>query len=138
MLSIHDSRYLNKDFPNLGSDRVLVDPPCSALGIRPKIYDFTTREKINYLAEYQKQFIAAAAKVVRPDGIIVYSVCTFTSEECEQVVKFAEEECGLEAVEQGTVLGTKGLSAYGQTGLLCQRFRPDEHEIGYFIAKFRR
>ncbi len=138
VLSIHDSRYLYKDFPYLKADRVLIDPPCSALGIRPKIYDFTTLERINRLADYQKQFVKSASKIVKPGGIIVYSVCTFTPQESEEVVRFAQEECGLQVLPQSPFVATKGLSTYGKSASLCQRFHPLTHEIGYFIAKFQR
>ena len=138
VLSVHDSRYLDEDFPDMKADRVLVDPPCSALGIRPKVYDFTTLDRINHLADYQKQFIRSASRIVRPGGVIVYSVCTFTSQECEQVVKFAEKECGLQVIDQNPFLGSNGLSSFGPTASLCQRFHPHTHEIGYFIAKFLR
>ena len=85
-VSIHDSRYADVDFESLKPDRVIVDPPCSALGLRPKIYDLTTQRKVSDLAEYQKQFVKAAAGVVKPSGVVVYSVCTYTIEECEGVV----------------------------------------------------
>jgi 16S rRNA (cytosine967-C5)-methyltransferase len=138
VLGIHDSRYLHDDFSGLKADRVLIDPPCSALGLRPKVHDFTTLDRVNHLADYQKQFIKAASEIVKPGGVIVYSVCTFTPQECEQAVKFAEQECALQVVEQKPFLGSAGLSKYGPTGLSCQRFHPHTHEIGYFIAKFQR
>lgn len=138
VLSIHDSRYLDKDFPDLKADRVIIDPPCTVLGIRPKIYDFTTLERIRRLADYQKQFVKSASKIVKPGGIIVYSVCTFTPQESEEVVRFAQEECGLQVLSQSPFVATKGLSTYGKSASLCQRFHPLTHEIGYFIAKFQR
>jgi predicted RNA-binding protein (TIGR00451 family) len=138
VLSIHDSRYLHEDLQGFTADRVLIDPPCSALGLRPKIYDFTTMARISGLADYQKQFIKCASKIVKPGGVIVYSVCTFTAQECEEVIKFAEREYGLQVIEQNPFLGSKGLSSYEPTSLLCQRFHPHTHEIGYFIAKFLR
>jgi predicted RNA-binding protein (TIGR00451 family) len=138
VLSVHDSRYLDQDFPDLAGDRVLVDPPCSALGIRPKLYDFTTLDRINRLADYQKQFIKSASKIVRLGGVVVYSVCTFTPQECEEVVKFAEQECGLQIVDQNPFLASNGFPSIGPKASLCQRFHPNTHEIGYFIAKFLR
>jgi predicted RNA-binding protein (TIGR00451 family) len=137
-LSIHDSRYLHLDFPDLKANRVLIDPPCSALGLRPKVYDFTTQERVRNLADYQKQFVRTASKIVKPGGIIVYSVCTFTSRECERVVEYAQRECGLSVVEQNPFLGSRGLSIFGDSASLCQRFHPHLHEVGYFIAKFKR
>jgi 16S rRNA (cytosine967-C5)-methyltransferase len=134
-VSIHDSRYAHKDFSGLKVDRVLVDPPCSALGLRPKIYDMTTKLRVNNLSQYQKQFLKSASNVVRPGGVVVYSVCTYTVMECESVVEYAEKECGLRLVEQKPyVASTTTRSAKA----LCQRFSPVEDEIGYFIAKFER
>ena len=138
VLGIHDSRYLNDDFSGLKADRVLIDPPCSALGLRPKVHDFTTLDRVGHLADYQKQFIKSASRIVKPGGVIVYSVCTLTPQECEQAVKFAEQECALRVVEQKPILGSEGLSRYWPTGVACQRFHPHIHEIGYFIAKFQR
>lgn len=138
VLSIHDSRYLHHDFPDLRADRVLIDPPCSALGLRPKVYDRTNSSRIKDLADYQKQFIKAASGITKPGGTIVYSVCTFTIEECEQNVEFAERECGLRVTRQIPFIGSKGLAEFGDSASLCQRFHPLTHEIGYFIAKFER
>jgi 16S rRNA (cytosine967-C5)-methyltransferase len=138
ILSIHDSRYLHQDMSNLTADRVLIDPPCSALGLRPKVYDFKTRQRVENLADYQKQFIKAASKIVKPGGVVVYSVCTFTLEECEKVVHFAEHECGLKVIPQKPFLGSQGLPILDESAKLCQRFHPYTHEIGYFIAKFER
>jgi predicted RNA-binding protein (TIGR00451 family) len=137
-VSIHDSRYLPDDLPSLKVDRVLIDPPCSALGLRPKVYDFTTQQRVSNLANYQRQFVKAASRLVKPGGSIVYSVCTFTAQECEQIMEFAQRECNLRVVEQRPFLGSKGLTALGNAGALCQRFHPHVDEIGYFIAKFER
>jgi 16S rRNA (cytosine967-C5)-methyltransferase len=137
-LSIHDSRYIHLDLPDLQADRTLIDPPCSALGLRPKVYDFSTVDRVNSLADYQKQFVKAASKITKPGGTIVYSVCTYTKQECEQVVEFAEHECGLNVVEQNLILGSKGITAVTPSAGRCQRFHPHVDEIGFFIAKFQR
>ena len=137
-VSIHDSRYVADDLPELIADRVLVDPPCSALGIRPKIYDSTSKDRVRALADYQKQFLKAAAKIVKRGGVVVYSVCTFTIQECEEVVEFAQHECGLHLVEQDPFLGSADLRKKAASNVSCQRFHPIVNEIGYFIAKFER
>jgi 16S rRNA (cytosine967-C5)-methyltransferase len=131
-LSIQDSRYADVDFPALKPDRVLIDPPCTALGLRPKVYDLTTKSKVDDLAEYQKQFVRAASRAVRPGGTIVYSVCTYTKRECEGVVAFAENECGLHQVEQKPIIISHPHESK------TQKFHPARDEIGYFIAKFQR
>jgi 16S rRNA (cytosine967-C5)-methyltransferase len=123
------------DFAGLKPDRVLVDPPCSALGLRPKIYDMTTARRVDDLVEYQKQFVKSASGVVRRGGVVVYSVCTYTMKECEGVVEYAESECGLHLIEQKPLLASENNP---RTRPLCQRFSPIDDEIGYFIAKFER
>ena len=127
----HDSRYVQLDY-NIKADRVLVDPPCTGLGILPKLGIETTVENVENLAAYQKQFLATASRITKKEGTIVYSVCTITKEECEDVVWFAETELGLTLEEQFPVLGEHG---FDHTHL-TQRFNPDTHETGYFIAQF--
>jgi len=127
----HDSRYVHLDY-NIKADRVLVDPPCSALGIIPKLSIETTVQNVENSADYQKQFLTTASHITKKDGTIVYSVCTITKQECEDVVSFAEEELGLTLEKQFPVLGENGFDK----DLLTQRFNPDTNETGYFIARF--
>jgi 16S rRNA (cytosine967-C5)-methyltransferase len=136
-VSIRDSRYADVDLANLKPDRVIIDPPCSALGLRPKIYDHTTQRRVSDLAEYQKQFVKAAAGAVKPAGVVVYSVCTYTFEECEGVVEFAERECGLRVVDPAPCLASNRSEMHASHPL-TQRFHPLVDEIGYFIAKFEK
>ena len=70
-------------------DRVLVDPPCTGLGTirrRPEIKWRRGPADIVALAEKQRAIIIHAAARVRPGGILVYSTCTLTREENEEVV----------------------------------------------------
>ena len=134
-VSIHDSRYVDVDFVGLRPDRIMVDPPCSALGLRPKIYDLTSHRKVIALAKYQKHFLKAASRLAKAGCFIVYSVCTYTVEECEGAVEYATEECGLRLVEQTPFLASRSTN---EGSGLCQRFHPTLDEIGYFIAKFER
>jgi len=65
-------------------DRVLVDAPCSGLGVLRRRPDARWRiepETINDLAALQKQLVLAAAATLRPGGVLVYSVCTLTHAE---------------------------------------------------------
>lgn len=136
-LIIHDSRYLDVDFPSLKVDKCLIDPPCSALGVTPKLFDFTSIKEILNLSNYQKQFIKSASKILKPNGVLVYSVCTMTIEECEEVAKFAEDECSLKIESQNFFLGSHGINIFLNAEKL-QRFHPHLHGVGYFIAKFRK
>jgi 16S rRNA (cytosine967-C5)-methyltransferase len=65
-------------------DRVLVDAPCSGLGVLRRRPDARWRgmpEDVERLASLQRDLVAAAADLVRPGGTLVYSVCTLTNQE---------------------------------------------------------
>jgi len=137
-LFVHDSRYLSSDFSTLKPDKILVDPPCSALGIMPKVYEYTPKSEIEALARYQKQFLEEASKIVKPGGRIVYSVCTLTLQECEQNVLHADAYCNLSVQPQSPMLGDKAIPIEGRPTEQCQRFHPHKHDAGFFIACFEK
>jgi 16S rRNA (cytosine967-C5)-methyltransferase len=65
-------------------DRVLLDAPCSGLGAlrrRPDARWRITAADVDELAALQRRMIAAAANLVAPGGVLVYSVCTLTAAE---------------------------------------------------------
>ena len=65
-------------------DRVLLDAPCSGLGVlrrRPDARWRVTDEAVPRLAGLQRELAEAAAALVRPGGTLVYSVCTLTTDE---------------------------------------------------------
>src|SRR3989440_1398731 len=84
----HDSRYVHLDY-NIKADGVLVDPPCTALGVIPKLAIETTMRNVENSADYQKQFLTAASGITKKGGTVVYSVCTISKEECEDTVALA-------------------------------------------------
>jgi 16S rRNA (cytosine967-C5)-methyltransferase len=67
-----------------GFDRVLVDAPCSGLGVLNSRADLRWRSRP--LPELQCDLLRVAADRVRPEGTILYSVCTINREENEEVV----------------------------------------------------
>ena len=69
-------------------DRVLVDAPCSGLGVLRRRPDARWRiqpESVGALAKLQLQLLESGAQLVRPGGILVYSVCTMTRQETLEV-----------------------------------------------------
>jgi 16S rRNA (cytosine967-C5)-methyltransferase len=72
-----------------GFDHVLVDAPCSGLGVLAARPDL--RWRAEPLPELQLELLRAAAERVKPGGTILYSVCTISTEENEAVV----DACGL-------------------------------------------
>ncbi|RLI30101.1 16S rRNA methyltransferase [Candidatus Bathyarchaeota archaeon] len=133
-----DSRYLDVDYGWIRADKCIVDPPCSALGVMPKLYEQKTRGQILSLADYQRQFLKVAAKIVRSGGRILYSVCTMTIEECEENARFAVEKLGLRLERGGPFLGSHGIVRELWGAEETQRFHPHLHDAGYYIALFRK
>jgi 16S rRNA (cytosine967-C5)-methyltransferase len=85
----HKARVVEADGTRLppeltGFDRVLLDAPCSGLGVLAQRPDL--RWRASPLPELQLALLRAAAERVRPGGTIVYSVCTINAEENEAVV----------------------------------------------------
>lgn len=78
-----------------GFDRVLVDAPCSGLGVLAGRPDLRWRGRP--LPELQRALLDVAAKRARPGGTILYSVCTINKEENEEVV----DASGLRALSLG-------------------------------------
>jgi 16S rRNA (cytosine967-C5)-methyltransferase len=72
------------------ADGVLVDVPCSGLGVLRKKPDIKWKrqpEDIPHLAKFQSKILANAATLVKPGGALVYSTCTTEPEENELVVQ---------------------------------------------------
>jgi 16S rRNA (cytosine967-C5)-methyltransferase len=71
-------------------DRVLLDAPCSGLGVLAKKPDMKWKRDISdilNLTRLQATLIENAARLVRPGGVLVYSTCTTEPEENQDIVK---------------------------------------------------
>jgi 16S rRNA (cytosine967-C5)-methyltransferase len=87
-------------------DRVLVDAPCSGLGVlrrRPEARWRIEAETIPVLADLQVELVLAASRAVRAGGVLVYAVCTLTKAETSEVGARV-----LERLEGFTVLDPPG------------------------------
>ena len=109
-------------------DRVLVDAPCSGLGVLASRPDL--RWRAQPLPELQRDLVAVAADRVRPGGTILYAVCTINSEENEAVV----DESGLEVEPLGDEWPQFAHPRRPEFLLTL----PDRHRTsGFFIARLR-
>jgi 16S rRNA (cytosine967-C5)-methyltransferase len=116
------------------ADAVIVDPPCTNLGVRPKVYDKRGLWDSISAARYQRGFLGAAARLARRGGRILYSVCTLTWDEGPGNVGWAIENLGLEPLEPPAWLARRA-SRVGP-GII---FRPAIHEApGFYMALLRR
>ena len=123
-----DTRYLDLDYPELvgRADRVIVDPPCTAIGVIPKVWDVKKDEDMINAYKYQVQFVKVANKLLKKGGLMLYSTCTLTKTENERVLEFAEE-LGFEVVEKDTPWGRTPVKVspveYGEPGFFISILR---------------
>ncbi len=122
-----------------GADRVLVDAPCTGLGVlrrRPEIRWRVHPEDLVAAATRQKEILGGAARAVRPGGVVVYSVCSTEPEEGEAVVEWLLAT-GDYTPAPFAVPWKGGMLRSEPDGSL--RLLPHRHGTdGYFIARLRR
>jgi 16S rRNA (cytosine1407-C5)-methyltransferase len=83
-------------------DKILIDAPCSGLGIIQKKEEISlwwSENKVKALTELQTRLLIAAVKMCKPGGEIVYSTCTLTKEENEDVINKVLSKYPVEAME---------------------------------------
>ncbi|NLG82263.1 MAG: NOL1/NOP2/sun family putative RNA methylase [Bacilli bacterium] len=121
-------------------DKVIVDAPCSGEGMfrkDPEIIENWSVKKIKACSLVQRSLLDAAYNLVKENGIIIYSTCTFAPEEDEEVLAyFLEKYPDLELLP--TIKGEgiqDGLGEYKA----CSRFYFHRFNgEGHFIAKIRK
>ncbi|ALC43033.1 CG11109 [Drosophila busckii] len=130
-------------FPPNSFDRILLDAPCSGLGNRPQLCCSIKQPKV--LESYphiQRRLMTQAVQLLRPGGVLVYSTCTVTEAECEELVAWTLRKFPqLQLVEATPKLGAAALPLPELSPTLCellQRFGPDLDTVGFFIAKFQK
>jgi len=84
------SDYQNENITSQSFDKILLDAPCSGLGVlskKPEIRWKREPEDIVALSNLQRNLLANASDCVKPGGVIVYSTCSTEQEENMDVVK---------------------------------------------------
>ena len=115
-------------------DVVLVDAPCSGLGIIRKKPDtrYKKADDLFTLPVVQADILANAATYVRPGGTLIYSTCTILPEENEQVVDTFL--AGHDAFVRDSLCAPMQESAPGELTLWPQRHETD----GFYICRMKR
>ncbi|CAN8103861.1 unnamed protein product [Discula destructiva] len=146
--------YDAREFPKPigGFDRVLLDAPCSGTGVIAKdasVKTNKTEKDFMVLPHTQKQLLLAAIDSVnhhsKTGGYIVYSTCSVTVEENEQVVAYAlAKRPNVKLVETNLTFGREGFTSFrGKTFppslKLTRRYYPHTYNVdGFFVAKFQK
>lgn len=73
-------------------DKIILDAPCSGEGMFRKTdqaIETWSLEKVQECAQIQRHLIEAAYKLLRPGGQVIYSTCTYSLEENEDLICYA-------------------------------------------------
>ncbi len=120
-------------------DAVLVDPPCSGLGTlqsRPDLRWHASPDQIAELSALQSAILAAGARLTRPGGVLVYSVCTISRAEGIAVIeRFLDEVAGF---APDPLAPRHPEYAAAAVGPYLQLLPHREGTDGFFIARLRR
>lgn len=146
--------YDAREFPKVigGFDRVLLDAPCSGTGViakDPSVKTNKTERDFMLLPHLQKQLLLSAIDSVdhasKTGGYVVYSTCSVTVEENEQVVQYAlSKRPNVKLVETGLVFGIDGFVNYMGKQFdakmkMTKRFYPHSYNVdGFFVSKFKK
>jgi 16S rRNA (cytosine967-C5)-methyltransferase len=96
-ITIIQTKLNQSDFTRAAADRVLLDVPCSGLGVlrrNPHSKWLMTEEKIEALKKTQRQLLLQAESLVKPDGVLVYATCSFLAEEDEEQITWFLQDAG--------------------------------------------
>ncbi len=88
-------------------DVVLMDVPCSGLGVLGKKRDIkyhVTPESLESLAELQKQIVDSSWQYVKVGGVLMYSTCTIHKKENQEMVRWICENYPFELEEERQIL----------------------------------
>lgn len=88
--SVMDSRHAADHFESESFDRVLLDAPCSGLGVmrrKPDIKYTKKEQDLAQLSSIQQHLLESVSPLVKKGGILVYSTCTVDREENQQTVQ---------------------------------------------------
>lgn len=132
-----DALKVNAKYVGL-ADKVLLDVPCSGLGIIRKKPEIKWNKKSNDLTEIvkiQKEILENAWNYLKVGGELVYSTCTLNKKENEEVIEwFTNRHCDCEI--EKIFLGNLDNILYNANGTVT--ILPNKYMDGFFIAKLKK
>ncbi|KIL50422.1 16S rRNA methyltransferase [Jeotgalibacillus alimentarius] len=134
-----DGRKLNEHYPDRQFDRVLVDAPCSGLGVlrrKPDIKYAKREQDLESLSRIQQELLHSAVGSLKKGGTLVYSTCTVDKEENEGTVnRFLADHPEMELTVPSGL--PESIAALAENNML-QIFPQDFDGDGFFIASFKK
>lgn len=136
-----DAREMPKELENW-ADYVLLDAPCSGLGVLRRRPDARWRKEASHIpaiVKLQQEILESVSQCVRPGGVLLYSTCTITREEnIDQIEKLLNKNPDF-MLEDLTNLLPESLSKEPGVQQGYIQLLPHIHGMdGFFIARMRK
>ncbi|KXG45030.1 16S rRNA (cytosine(967)-C(5))-methyltransferase RsmB [Tepidibacillus decaturensis] len=137
-----DARKIKEQFGQV-FDRILLDVPCSGLGVirrKPDLKWVKAETDIEELTKIQKDILKNVSLLLKPGGILVYSTCTMTTEENQKIVgEFIKQHSDFRLDQQIANVLPKAINEkldtrQGMIQILPHYFDSD----GFFISRILR
>ncbi|CRG96344.1 RNA methyltransferase, putative [Plasmodium gallinaceum] len=124
-------------------DKILLDAPCSGTGVvnKNKGARRKTIKEIRELAQKQRKLLNNAINLLKNGGILVYSTCSITVEENEQVINYILKKRDVNLLPLNINIGDPGITHYKKKQFsskisLCKRIYLHKHNHdNFFVAK---
>ena len=139
IVTSYDARYL--PFKN-SFDFILLDAPCSNLGSSLRALERTTKNRVRDLARIQRKLILSSFDALKPEGELVYSTCTITIKENEEVISYLlanRENAKLEKINlPNNIRYSKAISDEKEIKKAIRIYPEHLESEAFFIAKIRK
>jgi len=135
---INDATILNEKFIDK-ADKVLVDAPCSGLGVinkKPEIKWFKNTYDLKEIIDIQRKIIFNASRYVKSNGVLMYTTCTLNKNENEDIIKWFLETNNDFILESIDDYDFSNLFFENNKGMIT--IFPTELSNGFFITKLRK
>ncbi len=137
--AVHDACVLKPDMVGT-MDLVLLDAPCSGLGVmddKPDIKYRVSEKSVSELIQIQKKMLDTCCRYVKKGGALVYSTCSILPEEnALQVKDFLNNHPEFEMVDMSASMDARFAKHIGPFGLQLLEHRDGVE--GFFIARMKR
>jgi len=133
-----------KDFARLENyfDVIVIDAPCSGSGLfrrEPEAMEEWSPNNIQLCSQRQQRILADSWPALKKDGVLIYSTCSYSKEEDEEIVDWMMEQFRVTGYELRVDKDWNIVEVKTKNGGYGYRFFPDRvRGEGFFIACFRK